>query len=218
MMAATAPATTKPPKNPVFGRSNEIPKLISASAPQATPHGHAPLPSTNCAETVPATDRVAYMVSRVYRECDNGAPGPSCLEIPRDVMERKIPLEGARIPEAGHYRAAQDPGLPFSSGEVILTHLIQDEKLASREEAKARVRAMRPEDLASYLRAMSPSVVLSAYEESGMGGMYSLPKLLRDGAVLPKGDPITALREVHERTHPAAGLRRKRKAEDGTLS
>jgi len=29
---------------------------------------------------------------------------------------------------------------------------------------------------------------------------------------------ITALKEVHERTHPAAGLRRKRKAEDGTFS
>jgi acetolactate synthase-1/2/3 large subunit len=44
------------------------------------------------------------MVTMAFRESYNGAPGPSFLEIPRDVLDRKVPLEKARIPEPGQYR------------------------------------------------------------------------------------------------------------------
>jgi len=73
---------------------------------QDLPHVDMLQPITKFAATVPATERVADMVSMAFRECYNGAPGPSFLEIPRDVLDRKIPLAGARIPEAGHYRAS----------------------------------------------------------------------------------------------------------------
>ncbi|MCY3597225.1 MAG: hypothetical protein OXG71_07295, partial [Rhodospirillales bacterium] len=33
-------------------------------------------------------------------------PGPSYLEIPRDILDREIPLAGATIPEPGRYRAS----------------------------------------------------------------------------------------------------------------
>ncbi len=46
------------------------------------------------------------MVSMSFRECHNGAPGPSFLEIPRDVLDAKIDLAQARIPEPGRYRAS----------------------------------------------------------------------------------------------------------------
>jgi acetolactate synthase-1/2/3 large subunit len=40
------------------------------------------------------------------RECFSGAPGPSYLEIPRDVLDREIDAKTAIIPRAGHYRAS----------------------------------------------------------------------------------------------------------------
>jgi acetolactate synthase-1/2/3 large subunit len=41
-----------------------------------------------------------------FRECYHGAPGPSFLEIPRDILDASVPLSAARIPEAGAYRAS----------------------------------------------------------------------------------------------------------------
>ncbi len=35
-----------------------------------------------------------------------GAPGPSYLEIPRDVLDREVDIEKAVVPQAGHYRAS----------------------------------------------------------------------------------------------------------------
>lgn len=73
---------------------------------QDLPHVDMMTPISKFAATVPSTARVADMVSMAFRECYNGAPGPSFLEIPRDVLDAKVPLEQARIPETGHYRAS----------------------------------------------------------------------------------------------------------------
>ncbi|HYS38523.1 MAG TPA: thiamine pyrophosphate-binding protein [Pseudonocardiaceae bacterium] len=72
---------------------------------QDLPHVDMMAPITKFAATVPATARVADLVSMAFRECYAGAPGPSFLEIPRDVLDGRIPLEQARIPQAGRYRA-----------------------------------------------------------------------------------------------------------------
>ncbi len=73
---------------------------------QDLPHVDIMQSITKFAATVPSTERVADMVSMAFRECLNGAPGPSFLEIPRDVLDAKIDLSKARIPQAGHYRAS----------------------------------------------------------------------------------------------------------------
>ncbi|WP_163507423.1 thiamine pyrophosphate-binding protein [Fodinicola acaciae] len=73
---------------------------------QDLPHVDMMNPITKFAATVPHTARVADMVTMAFRECYLGAPGPSFLEIPRDVLDAKVPLESARIPAAGHYRAS----------------------------------------------------------------------------------------------------------------
>ncbi|HEX4816506.1 MAG TPA: thiamine pyrophosphate-binding protein [Nonomuraea sp.] len=73
---------------------------------QDLPHVDMMSPITKFAATVPSTERVADIVSMAFRECYHGAPGPSFLEIPRDVLDAKVPLEKARIPTAGHYRAS----------------------------------------------------------------------------------------------------------------
>jgi len=73
---------------------------------QDLPHVDLMRPITKFASSVLSTERVADMVSMAFREAQAGAPGPSYLEIGRDVLDRKVPLERAVIPEAGHYRAS----------------------------------------------------------------------------------------------------------------
>ncbi|MCO1660612.1 thiamine pyrophosphate-binding protein [Pseudonocardia humida] len=74
---------------------------------QDLPHVDMMAPITKFSATVPDTARAADMVSMAFRECFHGAPGPSFLEIPRDVLDARVPIEKARIPEAGHYRASR---------------------------------------------------------------------------------------------------------------
>jgi acetolactate synthase-1/2/3 large subunit len=73
---------------------------------QDLPHVEMMTPITKFAATVPVTERVADLVSMAFRECYHGAPGPSFLEIPRDVLDARVPLANARIPRAGAYRAS----------------------------------------------------------------------------------------------------------------
>jgi acetolactate synthase-1/2/3 large subunit len=92
---------------------------------QDLPHVDMMSPITKFAATVPGTARAADMVSMAFRECYNGAPGPSFLEIPRDVLDAKVPLEQARLPRTGGYRAstrsAGDPAAIETLAD-LLTH------------------------------------------------------------------------------------------------
>ncbi|WP_085066692.1 thiamine pyrophosphate-binding protein [Catenuloplanes japonicus] len=67
---------------------------------QDLPHVDMMSPITKFAATVPHTARVADMVSMAFRECYAGAPGPSFLEIPRDVLDNEVPLSSAVIPSS----------------------------------------------------------------------------------------------------------------------
>ncbi len=73
---------------------------------QDLPHVDMMTPITKFASGVFSTERVADMVSMAARECFNGAYGPSYLEIPRDILDREIPVESAVIPHAGSYRSS----------------------------------------------------------------------------------------------------------------
>ncbi len=73
---------------------------------QDLPHVDIMAPITKFSAGVRSTDRIADMVSMAAREAYNGAPGPSYLEIPRDVLDRQIPLSEARIPAPGSYRGS----------------------------------------------------------------------------------------------------------------
>jgi len=73
---------------------------------QDLPHADMMAPITKFSDSVRSTERVADMVSMAARECFSGAPGPSYLEIPRDVLDREVQIEKATIPETGRYRAS----------------------------------------------------------------------------------------------------------------
>ncbi|WP_405056896.1 thiamine pyrophosphate-binding protein [Kribbella sp. NBC_01505] len=73
---------------------------------QDLPHVDMMTPITKFAATVPHTARAADMVSMAFRECYNGALGPSFLEIPRDILDNSVPVDSATVPSAGQYRAS----------------------------------------------------------------------------------------------------------------
>ena len=73
---------------------------------QELPHMEILKPITKFSSTVMSTERISDMVAMAARECFNGACGPSYLEIPRDVLDREIPISIAKIPELGKYRAS----------------------------------------------------------------------------------------------------------------
>ncbi len=90
---------------------------------QDLPHVDMMSPITKFAATVPHTARAADMVSMAFRECYNGAPGPSFLEIPRDILDNSVPVEQATVPEPGRYRAstksAGDPAAVESLADLL---------------------------------------------------------------------------------------------------
>ncbi len=73
---------------------------------QDLPHVDLMAPITKFSAGVRSTERVADMVSMACRESHNGAPGPSYLEIPRDILDAEIDLKDARIPSPNAYRAS----------------------------------------------------------------------------------------------------------------
>ena len=73
---------------------------------QDLPHVDIAAPITKFSASVPSTERIADMVSMAARECFAGAPGPSYLEIPRDVLDREVSADAAVVPEPGRYRAS----------------------------------------------------------------------------------------------------------------
>jgi len=73
---------------------------------QDLPHVDIAAPITKFSASVPSTERIADMVSMAARESFAGAPGPSYLEIPRDVLDREVSADAAVIPEPGSYRAS----------------------------------------------------------------------------------------------------------------
>jgi len=62
---------------------------------QDLPHVDIMTPITKFAAGVMSTERVADMISMAARECFNGAYGPSYLEIPRDVLDREVPIRNS---------------------------------------------------------------------------------------------------------------------------
>jgi thiamine pyrophosphate-dependent acetolactate synthase large subunit-like protein len=68
-------------------------------------------PITKFAATVPHTQRIPEIISTAFREAYNGRPGPSFLEIPRDVLDAKVDLDKVRFPEKyrSPYKVHGDP-------------------------------------------------------------------------------------------------------------
>jgi len=86
---------------------------------QDLPHVEMMTPITKFAAGVMSTERVADMISMAARECFSGAYGPSYLEIPRDVLDKEIPVETATVPKPGHYRASVKSIGPATPAAIV---------------------------------------------------------------------------------------------------
>ena len=73
---------------------------------QDLPHVDIAAPITKFSAGAYSTERIADMIAMAARECFAGAPGPSYLEIPRDVLDAEVPLDKVVVPEPGRYRAS----------------------------------------------------------------------------------------------------------------
>ncbi|MFG1608937.1 thiamine pyrophosphate-binding protein [Actinoplanes sp. NPDC049265] len=97
---------------------------------QDLPHVDMMQPITKFAATVPHTTRSADMVSMAFRECYNGAPGPSFLEIPRDVLDAEVNLADCTIPAPGRYRASTKSAGDPAAIEALAALIARSEKPA----------------------------------------------------------------------------------------
>lgn len=82
-----------------------------------------------------------------------------------------------------------------SSDEVLARALVQEGLAADRAAARARMAAMSPAELATFLRARTPSELLKLYAGAGTRGrvgMLDAPLVIKDGALLPEGDWLEA--------------------------
>jgi acetolactate synthase I/II/III large subunit len=70
------------------------------------PHVRLMEPITKFSETITSTERIGEMVSTAFRECYSGAPGPSYLEVPVDVLRNSVDSTQAPLPAPGRYRAS----------------------------------------------------------------------------------------------------------------
>jgi len=139
---------------------------------QDLPHVDMMKPITKFASGVFSTERVADMVSMAARECFNGAYGPSYLEIPRDILDREIPIESAVIPTPGAYRASVKSIGDPADIERLADILVKAERPAVL--LGQQVWASRGQDAAiSFLRSLD----IPAYMNGASRGM------------LPQGDP-----------------------------
>ena len=73
---------------------------------QDLPHIEIMKPITKFSSSVLTTERVADMCAMAFREATAGAPGPSFLEIGRDILDAHVPLEDAVLPQPGRYRVS----------------------------------------------------------------------------------------------------------------
>ena len=107
MNAMTGIATAFRSESPVLhiGGQGALSQHMMGSL-QDLPHVDIMRPITKFSAGVRSTERIADMIAMAAREAFAGAPGPSYVEIPRDILDREIDIAKAVIPQPGHYRSS----------------------------------------------------------------------------------------------------------------
>jgi para-nitrobenzyl esterase len=112
----------------------------------------------------------------------------------RGLFHRAIVQSGGAQTEeiafAENYTDDEPPGHPLSSRELVVRLLLADGVVRDRAGAKEKAASMSPAELAGWLRAKPAREVLEGYAGENFGGMIQMPRIFRDGAVLPAEDAI----------------------------
>lgn len=130
---------------------------------QDLPHVDMMTPITKFASGVFSTERVADMVSMAARECFNGAYGPSYLEIPRDILDREIPIEDAVVPDPGAYRVSTrsigDPADVEKLADILVKSerpaILLGQQVWACQGHEDAIRLVRSLDIPAYMNGAS---------------------------------------------------------------
>jgi len=90
---------------------------------------------------------------------------------------------------------AAEPGHRLSSREVVLKALIRDGSASDRSSAKVFTEGLADTEMAEYLRGKSSEEIMTIYRDASPDGLIDLPRIIRDGIVVPVEDPLTLLAE-----------------------
>jgi len=101
-------------------------------------------------------------------------------------------LMTSTVASAEHSLDDPQPGSINGSTELLLRLIQSDGKAANRSEAIALLENWDSVTTMSYLRDKTPLQLLQQMQ-GVQSGMYQAPNLLRDGTVLPQGDPLEHL-------------------------
>ena len=132
----------------------------------------------------------------IFGESAGGTNVAMLLLSPRaaGLFHRAIVQSGGadtrELAEAEAYADDDPPGHVRSSREIVLKILESQGRAPDRATAKQVAESMAPEELATWLRARPAREILLAYKDETLAGMIQMPRLFRDGAVLPAGEPI----------------------------
>lgn len=101
------------------------------------------------------------------------------------------------VEEAEHCVDDAVPGNARSSSELLLRLLLDDRLANDRADAKRRVAAMAPAEIARYLRGKSFAELDAAYGRiADRAALQTFPQLFRDGVVLSQLDVEAALQDA----------------------
>jgi para-nitrobenzyl esterase len=132
----------------------------------------------------------------LFGESAGGANVAMLLLSPRaaGLFHRAIVQSGGAqtvdIAEAEGYADDPSPGHRHSSREIVLDLTRDEHPALDRAAARARLEATPSGELASWLRGLPATTILEAYGDQKQAGMIDLPRLIRDGAVLPEGEAL----------------------------
>ena len=124
------------------------------------------------------------------------------------LFHRAIAQSGSTVSfsraEAEHSRRADPPGHRHSSAELVVSMVVGSGLVPDRDAARRYVRGLPPQDLADLLRGRSAREILDAARDPDDPGRIDLPRVIRDGVLLPEGDWLEAYRAG--RFHPVPVL------------
>jgi para-nitrobenzyl esterase len=124
------------------------------------------------------------------------------------LFHRAIAQSGSTLSfsraEAEHPRRGDPPGHRHSSAEMVVSMVVGSGLVPDRDAARGYVRGLPRRDLADLLRARSAREVLDAARDPDDLTKIDLPRVIRDGVLLPEGDWLEAYREG--RFHPVPVL------------
>jgi len=108
------------------------------------------------------------------------------------LFQRAIAQSGGRwsasIAQAENWSDAPEPGLPYSSREVLALLLVQEGRASDRDDARALIETWSDTETATYLRGRSSAQLMEIFASDPPPRMMNVPLVIRDGDVLPAED------------------------------